>query len=74
MALRDAQCIYPDAENDVLNVQLPHGMVKQNHLLGNLKLGNLPHDAFHVLKDLHKWSLLSAGKLCDAGIAVILHQ
>jgi hypothetical protein len=60
LTLRDAQCIHPDAENGVLNVQLPHGMVKLNHLSGNLKLGNLPHDAFnaYVLKDLHKWSLL----------------
>jgi hypothetical protein len=56
-----------------MNVQLPHGIVIQNHLSGNLKLGSLPHVALHahVFKDLHKWSLLSVGKLCDAGITVI---
>ena len=47
-------------------------MIK-NQLSGDLKLGSLPHDArhAHVFKDLHKWSLLSVGKLCDSGITVI---
>ena len=48
-------------------------MVIKNQLSGDLKLGSLPHDArhAHVFKDLHKWSLLSVGKLCDSVITVI---
>ena len=73
LTLRDASCIDPDRRQRTICVELPDGRPIWSHSTGSLKLAGLPPSAreAEVFKDLSKWSLLSVGKLCDAGITVI---